>query len=167
MGHEERDKAIVREYASGETMVAVGKRHGVSRERVRQILVRHGYSERERKKRGLPLARAARKADRTQRAVEMAIDGLSSEDIAKNLGVNPTTASAYLRKAGLARGRNWGNRRLTLTDEQTEQVLSVYAEGVSGLETAKRTGVGQHHVFRLLHERGVVRHRGRQKQTVE
>lgn len=46
--HPERDVEIVRRYQAGETLEGLGLAFGISRERVRQILVREGCAERHR-----------------------------------------------------------------------------------------------------------------------
>ena len=163
--HEERDAAIVRDYASGDdTMEDIGKRHGVSRERVRQILKRNGYEERG--LRGWAARRLERKEERAKRALSLYDEGLSIKDIAERVGVGASTVGLYLREAGKGRGRSWGMgvpRTPPPSEEQVEEALAMYESGVSGHEVARRTGLGHRRVFRLLRERGVTRSRGAQR----
>lgn len=44
----ERNERIVEAYLAGETMTAIGRSHGISRERVRQLIVRAGVTYRHR-----------------------------------------------------------------------------------------------------------------------
>lgn len=155
---EERDAAIVLEYKSGMTMLEVGERHGISRERVRQILKRKRYAERS--ARGYAVERAKRKDYRRARAVAMAADGLDAAAIATRLGVAVDTVNYYLRDAGQGRGRGWRRgQQADLTEEQIKEVLAVYEEA-DARETARRCGLSPHVVFRLLREHGVLRKRG-------
>ncbi|MEV5053668.1 sigma factor-like helix-turn-helix DNA-binding protein [Arthrobacter sp. LAR12-1-1.1] len=93
LSRDQRDAAMVERYSDGETLDAIGQSFGITRERVRQIIVKVGGTNAEESRMSRMLAReAARKAahdallaDFGALAREMAKRGVSRPDVVRKL----------------------------------------------------------------------------------
>ncbi len=181
----------IREYlGNGDTLTDIGRRMGITRERVRQICVKNGistahqlkpeqkewarkYAEGEGSLQFLaeragvgqhlmrswvlragyeiaskPHASSAEVQRRTVIAAELYGQGMRVVDIAKRIGVGkPESVYRYLNIAGVkrdrkGRGRQPVNRpKRVWTEEKKEQLVKLYAEGLSYGKIAKELGV--------------------------
>lgn len=142
-----RNAAICAEYSSGDSLAVVGARHGITRERVRQILNKGGVSERHngfnsehrQKSRDNRLSaedrRAARKAARLARQVQIRDlynAGLTYKEIETETGFNISTIQSEVwATGGPSRNAMAGktNKRLTVADR--EEIVRLFSAGVS------------------------------------
>lgn len=83
----EFDRVVIESYQSGMTLRQAGAVHGVSGERVRQILVKNGEEKRNKRESSLPL----------ERVIEKVGEGLSREELARFFGVSIQVLSLFLR----------------------------------------------------------------------
>ena len=72
MDHQERNRQLLADYAAGMTLAAVGDRYGISPERVRQIVARHGMTRDRDAERDALDAQVAALSDGTRTAGDIA-----------------------------------------------------------------------------------------------
>lgn len=158
----ERFAKICEMYDTGVSLAEVGKHFGITRERVRQILVKAGkydrhqgvmmpdrVAARERTEERLK-RREERQALRTARkakCLELYQQGRTYNDIAAELGVSVTYVVNYVGAAGLFnRYPSTVGRKKRLTDEQKRQIGERYAAGDDYREIAKTFDISPKYV---------------------
>lgn len=80
----ERNKSICQMYVDGHTLQEVGDKYGVTRERIRQILVKNGVTERFTSIRDIKALRQ----QECERVMQLYLQGLSRREAAWELGLN-------------------------------------------------------------------------------
>jgi hypothetical protein len=141
----ERNEKICAEYLSGDSLEMVGQRYGMTRERVRQILVKNGHEERhggfntERRiaARAKAFPKALEREERRERrkaqvalARELYNAGETYKAIAERLS-HPITwvENAIWTTGGPSRNRNVGKPQHRLTAEHKAEIARRYAAG--------------------------------------
>lgn len=128
---DERTQIMIERYQSGATLQQIGDEHHISRERVRQLLVRagfdphpHGWNRVQR--------RIAREAD-VQRRVEL---GDTLPDIAAALGISSGSVARIYRRIGVGSPLRPGRRQTT----RTKRAIEMFDAGASLEDIAASLG---------------------------
>lgn len=137
---------LIARYLAGETMLALRRDAGVSRQRIQQILAAHGITHQQR----------LEAFDARVRALHD--DGLFLWEMAKQLGCTPTRVNASLARQGLV--RRMGRKR-ALPQGQIEALLSRYQDGEPIASLAEVFGVSLPTVRAYLDAAGADRRRYR------
>lgn len=141
----DRDKLICEQYNSGRSLEDVGQEHGVTRERIRQILVREGVSERHNAfnmprrvgARALAEIKTSKSAERLARFAldratvrEMYDAGATYEDIAGTLHHPITWVQNHVwRTGGPSRYASAGKPKRRITPEEKTEIGRRYGMG--------------------------------------
>lgn len=161
-----RNAAVLSAFDAGETLAAIGERHGLTRERVRQIVTRAGREPRrikihlrsERRAKAAADRATARKAARgaiVEQAVELIRAGASVRKAAMRVGLGENTLHRLCRERGLAskyRGR-WSNGPdgVIAADIRAEvERLALEEPRLKMSEISRRTGVHYSSVMRFV-----------------
>jgi len=132
----------------GLSLAEVGKRFGVSRQRVHQEFVKAGIKTR---------GRVLKSLDRKVLHRLYVVTRLSISETAKKLGVSSGVVERELERHGIERRTN---NRLEFDRELIERLY--VKQGLSQIETGKRLGVHARIVMRELRRYGItLRHAGR------
>lgn len=152
-----RNAEIVQAYTSGKTLLEVAGEHGITRERVRQILVRAGVRERH---------RGVEERDARHAAMATAyINGATIEDLARAFGLSLGTVTAIVRGHPLSsdfykKNSTRGARTRSLAPAMAE----AYRLGATIHEIAERFDFSPMTVHRALRLQGIGRRKsGRRK----
>lgn len=147
-------------YRSGQTLEQIGKRFGITRERVRQILRANGVVSLGFRP---EVMRKVVTSAVESKIVEMGRAGHFARDIADHLCVCPQLVSRYLRNNGvpvLRRPREHTGKVVDLA----HKVAADYRAGEKTSVIAERYGIFQPTIYRLIRIAGVPpRRRGRPK----
>lgn len=142
----EREDAIRRAYACGETLREIAREHGVSTERVRQILARLGLRRRE--------ERRARGADILEKALREAPRHRNLSALARAIGV-PLDVLRFTRGVAEVRARLAENGR-KLCERNTSAIKRFHEEKrLSNAEIGRLLHVSRRYVRDCLRQIGV------------
>jgi len=122
----EFDRVVIESYQSGMTLRQAGAVHGVSGERVRQILVKNGEEKRNKRESSLPL----------ERVIEKVGEGLSREELARFFGVSIQVLSLFLRDNEIEVER--ANKSALW--ERIEEIKEDYRAGMPMWDMAEKYG---------------------------
>lgn len=148
----ERNEKMCAEYLSGDSLEVVGQRYGITRERVRQILVKSGHEERhhgfnaprrvEARERAIPKMvardeRRARIAAERARVREMYDTGATYGEIAEAMSHSITWVQQTVWiTGGPSRSRNAGKPMRRLTEEERADICYRYASNEPNVSIA-------------------------------
>lgn len=141
----ERNAAIVTAVAGGLTPAAAGAEYGISRERVRQILVQAGIKP--------DNLYRKRRTFRQVNIISALYDGRSINDIAGEFGIGRERVLVIARKHGIIRPRTVNAR----TTELTSVVVNGINAGRVQREIAEELGISQSYVSAIAVKNGLRR----------
>lgn len=169
----ERNWKIVCDYGSGMSLEDVGAANGITRERVRQILVKNGLTERHYNFGGARRAQArarrakvaleleAQRAVRTKerkRCVTLYRHGLKYQEIALETGRSVGWVTQTLRRAGAQnRSANAGKPRRNLTKAQKREIVMRWKRGDHLDGIARAVGCHAQTVYMTVKKAGATR----------
>lgn len=144
-----RAEEIIDRYMAGEVLKEIARDYGVSRQRVHQILTRHGVTA------------ADQYAALDRRIAMWHAEGLDTLEIARLVGRSDGWVQASMRRQGLranrmgrepaiveaASGPGRGRPR-SLTPEQVQEVIRLHLSGMTYREIGERFGVADQTVSR-------------------
>lgn len=143
-----RTKEMIELWNLGKTLEQIGHNYGITRERVRQLLIREGIDTTNR-----PLT------PEQKRFVQEYVNGRSLTEVAARAKSNPDTVRGWLRKEGVPVRPSRKQRKIQpQTKENAKLAAQWYREGVSVEEIGKRLGYQSKSggsVYRLLAYAGV------------
>ena len=129
-------------YAAGATLEEVAAEHGVTRERVRQILSQHGYEPRSKKEaHAMRQVKIRAEVERAApRAIELHTAGQGVNEIAAELAVSKTAVARVIREDELSRMTKESERRSrmgrgskTYTNEEMLSCLQEASNSLGGI----------------------------------
>ena len=144
----DQDQEVIRRYAAGETLRAIGASYGVSMVPVQAVLKRHGIERRQ-------LADYRWKPTPENRAelVRLWRSGLGVQTIARTVGTSNDNVSRYLRKEGIQ--PRLGARRRRFNGDEVTALIAEYAETGSLAELGRRHGCSHVLIRNTLKRAGV------------
>ena len=129
----DRAAAMYELYAGGATLEQVGARHNMSRERVRQIFRRYGYSMRS--LREIAARTHALEVDRAEDILSMHTELKDVREVARRLGVSQTMVRDVVRAAERANPqpasrsrRKFGSTRKRYSDSELLECLKIASQ---------------------------------------
>jgi len=134
-----RTQQIGDAYAAGQTLQEIGEQHSLTRERIRQILLRSGFKKicdevkREEQERMRAQIRAEHRAS-LRKAVDLVRGGMSSAAAARETSLGTHIINAACRKAGVRSGKSGGHGRRLHFAARKARVLELRAEGKTNIE---------------------------------
>ena len=144
-------------FEDGATLAEIAAAHGVTRQRISQVLRRDGLDPHE--------ARIVRgrgnRATRAERVVALSRQGLTTREIATRLGLCDSTVLKAMRLAGENPTRAWYRIRRERNEAKWREWKRAYDSGLTLRETAARFGVSPTIVNLRLIELGYEPHHGR------
>lgn len=148
VGGAERIASIMAMRAEGKSLEQIGAVLNVTRERVRQLVVRAGLSD--------EFAKRPRSAEQLAILREYA-DGLNLNATAEKLGVSTGMVKKWLIQESIAiRPSPKFPRRNVKTTENAERAAALYRKGLKGREIAETLGLNApEQIYRLLAMSGV------------
>ncbi|MDR0520229.1 MAG: hypothetical protein LBH00_00070 [Planctomycetaceae bacterium] len=167
----ERNKDIAELRRSGLTLEEIGRRYGITRERVRTIILRFNAisdnpvdSDQVR----LLNPRITRISSRREKVVALRRQGMVYKDIAQTMGLTLTTVMADIRKHNITSQEplpSFAYARRKLTDPVVEKIIEEWKKGTKIQEIAAMAGVTYGSIHRVLKKRGLYRkpHKNRKK----
>ena len=156
-GRKDWSKAV-RQYEDGWTLEEIAKAHGVTRQRISQVLRRDGLEPRaERTER-----KRATDAERAEVVARLSRQGLTTSEIGVRMGLSHQTVRADLRRAGVDPVRAWQRIKTARRQVEWNKWLAYYQSGKTIRETADHFGVSPTIVnIRLRQQPGYEAHYGR------
>lgn len=146
-----RERIMRDRYLGGETLEAISRDYGITRERVRQIL----------RNTGVPSLgcrpehfRKTITPEIEAKIVELGKSGCAQRDIAKTLGVHPLSVSIYIRRHGITPPRAKRARRPDVL-ERAKGIAADYRAGMKTAEIGRKYGVPQPTIYHFLRIEGV------------
>ena len=139
---------IIHLHKSGLTLDETGKKTGVSKERVRQILVNHGIYTRNYSN--------IKNRILYDSICDDYVGGIDASDICDKYSISRVSLAYILRQRDMKI-----HRKRKITDEIADNIVKLYISGKSMRQVASHFGVSYQTVFRLLKKRGISR--GRKK----
>lgn len=91
----------------------------------------------------------------TGQIIELYSTGLSTGQVAKELGLVQPTVSGVLRRCGALRAKP--QKRTTITSEIRSAVIKLYATGISTIKVAKELNISTAVVYKILKQHGSIR----------
>lgn len=167
--HTERNAAMAREYRAGDCLEDIGKRYGVTRERVRQILERLGVQRRSGadKFHTMPQERQAafREAARARAAhikgqvlvpaladaMELVRQGRSYSEAARALGISRNQVAGICHRHRVKSVRP----RVRKVADWPAALIAARDEGLCAAYLARRLGVTNHTVAEAMRRHGI------------
>ena len=147
----------VQQFEAGWTLGQIAEAHGVTRQRISQVLRRDGLDpQAARNKRG-----RGRRAERVERVARLSRQGLLTREIAARLGISDRTVLQAMRLAGEDATRAWFRIRRERDEAKWRRWLAYYQRGRTLQETADHFGVSITIVNVRLLELGYEPHHGR------
>jgi DNA invertase Pin-like site-specific DNA recombinase len=150
----ERHFQIAEAYRSGKTMATIGREHGITRERVRQLLAKAQEPSRP--------AGAPHASERAQTAVELFRQGNSCAAVASVVGVSRKTVAKWLRASGLI--LRPGKAPNPVLRQRDEAMARLYRGGTRLIDIARTFGIPPHFVWNAIRRLGV-QPRSRRRRT--
>lgn len=129
----ERDAAVIEAFRAGETMEVIAKRFGVSRERIRQIVLRRANLS--------GVGRMVERRERLRETVRRLVDsGASSKDIADQIGRTQHCVATLRREAGVPNrnGMSADHPIKVAAAARRDAVVALYRLGLPPKEITKR-----------------------------
>jgi predicted DNA-binding protein YlxM (UPF0122 family) len=164
-GLADNDRAEIwakRHFEDGETLQAIGTDYGVTRERVRQVVLKYksilGIADRD----------DLVKKQNIESISRYASEGMSVTEIAEKISLSPVNVSKLAKKNNIVIPRKKKMRRDDIM-ETANQVAEMYQNDVAPRDIKLKLGLScTERVYYLLNVAGVTeRHKTIQKQTVE
>ena len=146
-----------RQFRDGWTLEEIATAHGVTRQRISQVLRRDGLAPRAVR---TERTRATR-TERSEMVARLSRQGLTTSEIAARTGLAVPTVRADLRRAGVDPGRAAARIRSARCQAEWAKWLAYYQSGKTARETAEHFGVSTTIVNVRLRQLGYTPHYGR------
>lgn len=146
---DEQEQAICQRYLAGESTHQLGKHFGVGARTIGQILKRNAIKARSKRE------AARRCTDEQEQAIcQRYLAGASYIQVAKSLGVSPSSVLTALRRQGV-KTRSAREAKGGLTDAQDAELCRRYEAGENTVQLAAFFAVSQTSVKNILQRHGV------------
>lgn len=146
-----RERIWAERYVAGHTLKQIGDDFGVSRERVRQVLRKHGIQSLGWRKETL---RKVVTLEVEMEIVRLGKSGMNQAEIANRLGLKRIYVSNYLRKNGVSVPRSPHPIRKDVR-ERAVKIAADYLAGVKTVAIKEKYGVEAPEIYRALKLCGV------------
>ena len=146
---EPQKQQIILRYEAGESSVSIAKSLGCSKTFVLRLLRQAGI-----KRRSNSEAQGGVGSAQELLVCSRYLEGITSKEVGKEFGLSGTTVLAILERYDIPR-RSPKQTSLKLSEQQIEQIVSLYEDGVSLTDITKEVGCGQWSAWHQLKLAGV------------